>query len=151
MDRVWHFMRYKSSDDDTAVIRGWKGFYKSVLHTSNDVHNVVHLPTIPESPTNLATVQEILFQSKAKAQVLNLTEADSVLDHAIYAKALEALEILIKEENSSLKEFSNLRMGDFHGIYIFLGVLGKRFGDAGLKDLVVEGGLIGNETVDQAL
>ena len=42
-------------------------------------------------------------------------------------------------------------MEDFHGICIFLGVLGKRFGDGGLKDLVVEDGLIGNETVDQAL
>ena len=33
----------------------------------------------------------------------------------------------------------------------FKNVLAKRFGDAGLKDLVVEVGLIGNETVDQAL
>ena len=71
-----------------------------------------------------------------------------MLDHAIYAKALE---ILLKEENSSLKEFIKLRMGDFHGICIFLVVLGKRFGDEGLKDLVVEDDLIGNETVDQAL
>ena len=67
-----------------------------------------------------------------------------MLDHAIYAKALE---ILLKEENSSLKEFINLRML----MNIFLVVLGKRFGDGGLKDLVVEDGLIGNETVDQAL
>ena len=66
----------------------------------------------------------------------------------IYAKALE---ILLKEENSLLKEFINLRMGDFHSICIFLGVLGKRFGDAGLKDLVVETGLIENEALDQAL
>ena len=66
----------------------------------------------------------------------------------IYAKALE---ILLKEENSLLKEFINLRMGDFHSICIFLGVLGKRFGVVGLKYLVVEASLIGNETVDQAL
>ena len=66
----------------------------------------------------------------------------------IYAKALE---ILLKEENSSLKEFINLRMGGFNGICIFLGVLGKRFRDAWLKDLLVEPGLIGNKAVDQAL
>ena len=42
-------------------------------------------------------------------------------------------------------------MGGFPGICIFLGVLGKRFGDVALKDIVVEAGLIGNKTVDQAL
>ena len=93
-------------------------------------------------------MQEILFQCKAKAEVLNLTETDLVLDHPVYVKTLE---ILLKEENSSLKEFINLRMGSFHGICIFLGVLGKRFGDVALKDIVVEAGLIGNKTVDQAL
>ena len=144
MDRVWYFVRYKTSDDDTAVIPGWKGFHKSVLHTSNDVHNFVYLPTIAESPTKLATVIEILFQCKARAGVVNLTEI--VLDHAIYAKAL-----LRKEQNPSVTEFINLRMGDFHGISIFLGVHGKRFGDAWLEDLIVEAGLIGNETVNQAL
>ena len=71
-----------------------------------------------------------------------------MLDHALYAKALE---ILLKEENSSLKEFINLRTGDVHGICIFLGAIGERFGDTGLKYLVVKAGLIGNETVDQAL
>ena len=148
MDRVWYLVRYKSSDDDTAVIPGWKGFYKFVIHTSNDVHDVIYLPTIVESPTKLETVQEIVFQCKAKAEVLNLKETDLVLDHSIYAKALE---ILLKEETFSLKEFINLRMGDFHSICIFLGVLGKRFGVVGLKYLAVEASLIGNETVDQAL
>ena len=124
MDRVWYLVRYKSSDDDTAVIPGWKGFCKSVLHTSNDVHNVVYLPTVAESPTKLATVQEILFQCKAKAEVLNLTKTDFLLNHATYAKALE---IFLKEENSSLKGVINLRMGDFIGICIFLGGLGERF------------------------
>ena len=26
IDRVWYLVRYKSRDDDTAVIPGWKGF-----------------------------------------------------------------------------------------------------------------------------
>ena len=73
MNKVWYLVRYKSSDDDTAIIPGWRGFYKSVLHTSIDKINVVYLPTIVESPTKLATVQEILFQCKTKTEVLNLT------------------------------------------------------------------------------
>ena len=43
--------------------------------------------------------------------------------------------------NTALKEMINLRMGGFHGECIFMSVV-KRFLDGGLKDLVIEGGLL---------
>ena len=43
----------------------------------------------------------------------------------------------------------NLRMGGFHACCSFLAVIGKCFGDAGLKDLIIESGLdLGDGTVE---
>ena len=94
------------------------------------------------------TVQEILFQVKEKAEALNLKETDLVLDHAIYCKAVE---IVMQERNEKLRRFINLRMGGFHATCIFLGVIGKRFGDGGLKNLIVESCLLGDDQASQML
>ena len=85
---------------------------------------------------------------KAKAEALGLTCTDLVLDHAIYAKALEVLQ---NTNNADLKEFINLRMGGFHACGIFLAVIGKRFESAGLHDLIAEACLSGPESVNQIL
>ena len=53
--------------------------------------------------------------------------------------------------NADLKEFINLRMGGFHACWIFLAVIGKRFGSAGLHDLIVETSLSGPESVNETL
>lgn len=42
-----------------------------------------------------------------------------------------------------LKDFIVLRMGAFHAQCIFIAVIGKRFADAGLRDWIIEGDLIG--------
>ncbi len=59
------------------------------------------------------------------------------MDQALYAKAFE---ITWKRKEN----FPNvlLRMGTFHTICNALSILGKRFGDAGLKDVCLEAGLV---------
>ena len=86
------------------------------------------------------TVLEVLMQSEAKAKAMNLPKTELVLDQAIYAKAVE---ILNNPSHEDLKKFINLRMGAFHTICIFLAVIVKRFGDAGLRDWIIEADLIG--------
>ena len=94
---------------------------------------------IRSSPTKMETVKEELVQCKEKATQLGLSETDLVLDHAIYCKAVE---IIMDDRHTNLRDFINLRMGGFQATCVFLGVIGKRFGDAGLKDLIVETGLM---------
>ena len=53
----------------------------------------------------MATVNKVLHLVKAKADALQLTELDLVLDHAIYCMALE---IISNPVNSSLKNAINL-------------------------------------------
>ena len=55
------------------------------------------------------------------------------------------------DRHTYLRDFINLRMGGFHATCVFLDVIGKRFGDAGLKDLIVETGLIGADMTEQLL
>ena len=85
---------------------------------------------------------------KAKVEALGLTCTDLVLDHAIYAKASEVLQ---NPNNTDLKEFINLRMGGFHACRIFLAAIGKRFGSAGLHDLIVDACLSRPESINRIL
>lgn len=45
----------------------------------------------------------------------------------------------------------NLRMCWFHTISIFLAVIGKRLGDGGLYDLIVEADIVGSTTAERVL
>lgn len=143
-DITWNILRY--INHTSQVIPAWKGFFYEVLPVTNDKYVVGYLPTIRSSPTKMETVKEVLVQCKVKATQLGLSETDLVLDHAIYCKAVE---IVMNEAESDLRAFINLRMGGFHAICIFLRVIGKIFGDAGLADLEVETGLLGENSMQQ--
>ena len=39
----------------------------------------------------------------------------------------------------------------FHIIMIFLGVIGKRFADVGLKDLLIQSGVVAEGSIDKSL
>ena len=56
-----------------------------------------------------------------------------VFDQAIYAKALE----IIWQNQEKFKRLV-VRMGTFHTICAFLAAIGKRFGDGGLADILLE-------------
>ena len=97
---------------------------------------------IDASPTELST---LLRKSVKMAAQIGLDDTVVVLDQAIYAKALAVWKQ--KEEFRSVV----LRMGSFHIICTFLAVLGKRFGESGLQDLLVESGVVGNGAVNGIL
>ena len=67
-------------------------------------------------------------------------ETDVVLDMAIFSKAVE---IFMNPRYIDLKDLIVLRLGAFHTMCIFIAVIGKRFGDGGLRDIIVESNLLG--------
>ena len=99
--------------------------------------NIGYLPTIDAPATNMSTVFEILNQSLKIKETLKLQAIVVVFDQALYAKATE-----IKWKHTERFESIVLRMGVFHTICTFLGIIGKRFQDAGLKDICIESGVI---------
>ena len=89
----------------------------------------------------MSTVNEVLTQTVNIMDTLELKEIVCVFDQALYAKAPE---ITWKHE-----KFKNLilRMGAFHTICNLLSTIGKRFQDAGLRDLCVEYGVIAEGSI----
>ena len=77
----------------------------------------------------MSTVNEVLTQTLMIMEAFGLKAIVCVFDQALFAKASE---IIWKHE-----KFSNiiLRMGAFHTICNLLSTIGKRFQDAGLRDL----------------
>ena len=102
---------------------------------------VSYLPTINVPATELATVHEVLNQTLSIMESLQLNKIVCMFDQALYAKAADIVWKHDKFENIII------RMGVFHTICNFLSILGKRFQDAGLRDLCVESGVIAEGSV----
>ena len=120
------------------VLPGWTGF-NTLIHRGAlpPPTNIGYLPVIDSSPTELGTVETILKRSTEIANKLELQEIVLVFDQAIYAKAQE-----IRWKNETYKERLTVRMGEFHTCMAFLSCIGKRFGDAGLQDILIEADVI---------
>jgi len=136
-----------SSEEQAQTVSGWTGFnikIRSDIEVVQD--NVAYLPTINAPATDLSTVYEILNGSLKIMHALDLTVIVCVFDQALYAKALE-----VAWKNEELFSPVIIRMGVFHTICTMLAIVGKRFADAGLRDLSVESGVIAEGSVSGVL
>lgn len=133
--------------DQSQVIPAWTGF--NIKLQQNNIQresSVGYCQVIEASPTEMSTVYTILQQSLQMASQLGQRDAIVVFDQAIYAKALEVI-WQNKEQFNRLV----LRMGMFHTICAFMAAIGKRFGDAGLGDILMESGVVGAGSVPGVL
>ena len=145
---VWFLAHYCNNlRAENQTVPGWSGFYQEVADESDKrVHNVYYLPAVEALPTKIIVVQDIL--NKKKTEEIGLSCADAVFNHVIHAKALE---VIYNPANADLQRFINMRMGAFHASCIFIGVIEKRFGSVGLKDIIIEASLVEQETFDSRL
>ena len=90
----------------------------------------------------MSTMFEVLSKSLKIKDILQLSAIVVVFDQPIYAKAME-----IKWKHSVHFRDIIVRMGMFHTICTLLGIIGKRFQDAGLRDLCVESQVIAEGSV----
>eukprot|EP00745_Piridium_sociabile_P027749 TRINITY_DN44663_c0_g1_i3.p1 TRINITY_DN44663_c0_g1~~TRINITY_DN44663_c0_g1_i3.p1 ORF type:complete len:1606 (-),score=395.32 TRINITY_DN44663_c0_g1_i3:590-5317(-) len=139
---VWIMARASVQEDQ--FVCGWTGFnILTRLSRKVSQDNIGYLPTINAPATQLSTVHEVLNQSLSIMQSLGLSTIVCVFDQALYAKAVE---ITWKHPDKFLNTII-LRLGVFHTICTLLATIGKRFQDAGLRDLCVESGLIAEGSV----
>jgi len=128
-------------ETDNQTIASWTGFN---IQTRRDIvisqDTVGYLPTINAPATEMATVQEIIYQS------LNIQNIAVVMDQALYAKATEVAWKYPGKYGSIV-----LMLGNFHVMCNFLSIIGKLFGDAGLRDLAVEAGVIAEGSINKVL
>ena len=79
-------------------------------------------------------------------QQLGQEEVIIVMDLAVYAKAEETV---WKKQDEFCRVI--LRLRAFHIAMMFLAILGKRFGDAGLSDMVIKAGIIAPDSISAVL
>ena len=123
---------------------GWTGFSimtRDRLAVNQDT--VGYLPTINAPAAAMNTVNKVLTEALKIKMSLGLKEIVCVFDQAFYVKAAG-----ITRKHPDMFHLIVLRMGAFHTICNFLGIIGKRFLDAGLRDLAAESEVIAEGSVD---
>ena len=101
---------------------------------------------IPASSTEYSTIYTVMKQVRNMMEALNQRHSVITFDLAIYMKAKEVHWRLPEELKNTV-----IRMGGFHIALNFLAVIGKRFQDSGLEDLLVESGIYGGNTASVLL
>lgn len=134
---------FSLADSQRQVIPAWTGF-NMLLHEDSVPRecSIGYCQVIEASPTELPIVYTVLQRSLQMADQLGQRDVIVVLDQAIYAKALEVL-----WQNKDQFQRLVVRIGSFHTICAFLAAIGKRFGDAGLADVLMESGVVGSGSV----
>lgn len=128
-------------------ISSWTGF--NITTQDNMVvpaDTLGYFPTINAPATAMSTVQEIPNESVSIKESLHLNSLVVVLDQALFSKATE-----IAWKHPERYGTIILMMGNFHISCNLLSTTGEIFGDAGLRDLAAESGVIAAGSVDRDL
>ena len=152
---LWSLSRLSASDNaalgctqgQEQPVPGWSGFCAlSQVDQPIPPSSVGYMPVIPASPTELSTVYTMLHRSMSTADRFGQHSVVIVFDQAIYAKALE----IIWKHQADFERVV-LRMGAFHIACTFMAVIGKRFGDALLRDILVKSHTVGPSVIHTVL
>lgn len=126
---------------------GWTGFNIKVRDRVVVMESTIsYLDTIDSPATDLKTAYEVLSRGCEIKDRLQLNAVVCVFDQAFYAKAME-----VYWKHKELFVGLVLMMGGFHLLLMLLGVIGSRFGDAGLRELAVQSDVLAEGSVDKAL
>ncbi|KAG8174007.1 hypothetical protein JTE90_000963 [Oedothorax gibbosus] len=141
-DSVYTFLKYSKNSDEP--LPAWTAF-NCLVEKDNALptSNIRYLPVLEANPTEFSTVNLILKKKSIDiADKMSLEEIVLVFDQAIYAKAQQ-----IRWKEELYKKRIVIRLGEFHIVMSFLGLLGKRFKDAGLASIMVESGIVDEGSV----
>ncbi|CAB4003577.1 Hypothetical predicted protein [Paramuricea clavata] len=130
------FMVCNQQTPEEQSIPGWSGF-NAITYPSLPVETVTgYHPMINAESSNFSTLYTLM---KLAQKICNtLGQCDSVVpfDLALYAKAKQ-LQMKYPEEFQS----TVIRMGGFHIALNYLSLLGKKYAQSGLEDMLIESGV----------
>lgn len=138
--------------DQNSELPNWTGFNTLLDRDRNLVQDkVAYLPVIPASPTHYDTLYTLLKRCLAILTELQIPSMVLVCDMAMYIKVQEIRWASRESTDAAFYEKIVLRPGEFHTCMTFLAVLGKKYGTAGLKDLLIEARVIAVGSVNNVL
>ena len=130
---VWLEIR-KLKTYPLLLVPGWTGFNIAVRKTKVVIESAIsYLDTIDSPATDLRTANQVL----CRGERLSLEAVVCVFDQAFYAKAME-----VYWKNKEMFKHLIIMLGGFHLLMMLLGVIGLRFGDAGLREIAIQGDVI---------
>ena len=135
LDTLFCFSKLQQSGSD--ILPGWTGYNTKIAVNIPIVSKIGYLPVIDASPTEMSTVHTILKRSLEIADELQLENIVVVFDQAIYCKAQQ-----IRWQSDIFSKRIVIRLGDFHTVMSYLAVIGKRFQDSGLQDVLIESEIV---------
>ena len=144
-DFIWTLLRLCPKKFGEAVVAdvwekqsipSWAGFNAILYPEMPVVSNIGYCPMIDGSSNDFSTIYTVLKHAQKISAAMGQADGVITFDLAIYSKAKE---IQWRFPN----EFSNVvvRKGGFHIVLNFLSLLGKKFADSGLDDLLIESGV----------
>ena len=122
-------------------IPGWSGF-NAITHPSIPVEtNIGYHPMINAEASNFSTLYTLMKLGQKICNSMGQRDCVITFDLALYAKA-KHLQMKYPEE------FKNtvIRMGGFHIALNYLSLLGKKYAQSGLEDLLIESGVHAADT-----
>ena len=143
---VWLEIR-KLETYPLLLVPGWTGFNIKIRDRVVVVESTIrYLDTLDSPATDLKTAYEVLSRGCEVKDRLKLNAVVCVFDQAFYAKAME-----VYWKHKELFCGLVIMIRGFHLLLMLLGVMGSRFGDAGLRELAVQSDVVAEGSVDKAL
>ncbi|PIK39062.1 hypothetical protein BSL78_24089 [Apostichopus japonicus] len=104
------------------------------------------LASINAIPTEYDTLHTVLQKSLKIADKSSVNTVVVVMDEATYAKAQQ-----IRWTSEVFRNRIVMRLGEFHVSMAYLACIGSRFGDAGLRDLLIESNIVAQGSINGVL
>ena len=142
-DEVWRLMRLHPSSlqqasepGDNQPVPGWSGFNAILFPEMAFESNIGYCPMIDGNSTEYSTIYTVLKHAQKVTSALGQQDTVVTFDLLIYMKAKQI-------QWRYPEEFANviIRMGGFHIALNYLGLMGKKYLDSGLDDLLIESGV----------
>mgnify|MGYP000055450759 FL=1 len=142
-DKIWSLMRVNPTSLRDATehaevqkIPGWSGFNAILYPEMPQESNIGYCPMIDGASTEFSTVYTVLKHAQMLSSALGKGDTVITFDLLIYMKAKQI-------QWRYPVEFSNvvIGMGAFHISYNYLALIGKKYRDSGIEDLLIESGV----------
>ena len=117
-------------------VPGWNAFNAMLYPELPEISMVGYCPLIDGSSTEFSTIYTVLKHAQAISNTMGQEDTVITFDLAIYVKAKQI-------QWRFANEFSDvvIRMGTFHIALNFLAIIGKKYLNSGLEDLLIESGV----------
>ena len=141
---IWVLSRKSSLPQQ---IPSWTGFNITIRGNTPILESTVsYLNCIDAPATDPSAIYMVMERCLAIKERLKLKSIVCVFNQAIYAKAVE-----IKWKKMDQFKDCVVMLGIFHLRMMYLGIIGKRFKDAGLRDVLVQSQIVAEGSIERAL